>query len=54
MTKEQKSEQIVDYLTYDIFLSKKLLVFMTSELTEEEIDLIWYKLRLNLNALNND
>jgi len=54
MTPEQKAEQIVDYLTYDVFLSKKLLVFITSELTEEEINKIWYKLRLNLNALNND
>ena len=54
MTTEKKAQQIVDHITYDILLSNKLIMLITKELTDNEIDMIWRDLKLNLNALNDD
>jgi len=49
-----KTKQIVDRITDDIFISIKLINAITDNLTDSEIDQLWKELDLDLNALNDD
>tara|TARA_R100000655_G_scaffold109388_1_gene163744 strand:- start:2419 stop:2631 length:213 start_codon:yes stop_codon:yes gene_type:complete len=54
MNTRNKTKQIVDRITDDIFISIKLINAIKDNLTDSEIDQLWKELDLDLNALNDD
>tara|TARA_R100000781_G_scaffold87637_2_gene53947 strand:- start:187 stop:399 length:213 start_codon:yes stop_codon:yes gene_type:complete len=54
MNTRNKTKQIVDRITDDIFISIKLINAIKDNLTNAEIDQLWKELDLDINALNDD